>query len=95
MVNVRGSPLPGGVPVQERLAGGGVDDAAGPHGAEVVKVAGRVEAEEELGHEVALRLVLNLRSDIGTLISYLKSFCYFKNDEIIISFLDRSEGVWP
>ena len=48
--------------MQERLAGGRVDDAAGPHGAEVVKVAGRVEAEEELGHEVALRLVLNLRN---------------------------------
>ena len=52
--------------MQEGLAGGRVDDATGPHGAEVVKVAGRVEAEEELGHEVALRLVLDLRADIVT-----------------------------
>ena len=47
------------MPEHERLPGRRVDDSAGPEWAIVLEVAGL--AEQELGHKVALRLILNLK----------------------------------
>ena len=49
------------MPEHKGLSGRRVDDAAGPDWTDVVEVVGVADlAEEELGHEVALCLILNL-----------------------------------